>query len=424
MKRVLLILLFFIVIIEVNGQTTIDECQKLAEKNYPLIRDYGLIEKTTDFSLSNVARSWLPQLSLSLQASYQSDVATFPEEFVKAYNSMGVDLKGLNKDQYRAVLELTQTIWDGGTSRAAKRSAEAGGAVERASTAVTMYAVRSRVNALFFGALLAEAQCKQNQLKKELLQSNLIRIKNYVANGTAMQYNVDAIEADLRAACQQRIRIEAALNSYLLLLSIFSGETITQLVTPCDSVTDLSDNRRPELDYMARMEEQYAAQAALVRASVRPNIGLSVQGFYGNPGLNLFKDMFDNSFTWNYIAGLKIQWHFGAYYTKRNRLKMIDLARNRLDVQRETFLFNTHLQSTENERTVESLRKELAEDNRIISLRESVRRAYESKLINGVAESTDLLREITSESDARMNREMHRIELLKIIYDLKYIVNR
>src|SRR5574344_1445265 len=165
MKRVLLILLFFIVIIEVNGQTTIDECQKLAEKNYPLIRDYGLIEKTTDFSLSNVARSWLPQLSLSLQASYQSDVATFPEEFVKAYNSMGVDLKGLNKDQYRAVLELTQTIWDGGTSRAAKRSAEAGGALERASTAVTMYAVRSRVNALFFGAWLAEAQCKQIQLR-------------------------------------------------------------------------------------------------------------------------------------------------------------------------------------------------------------------------------------------------------------------
>jgi outer membrane protein TolC len=409
---------------QTKAQTTLDECQRLAEQNYPLIRDYGLIEKSTNYSLSNVSRTWLPQLSLSMQATYQSDVATFPAELLKVYSSMGLNMKGLDKDQYRAALELTQTIWDGGSSIAAKRTTEAGSAVERASTAVTMYGIRNRVNSLFFGALLAEAQAKQNQLRQELLQSNLLRIRSCISNGVAMQYNADAIEAELLAAHQQHTRIEASLESYLAMLSLFSGKKITQIATPCDSTVDLSDNQRPELDYMRRLEEQYTAQAESVRASVRPNIGLSFQGFYGNPGLNLFKDMAENHFTWNYLAGIKIQWRFGSYYTKHNRLQMIELARNRVNVQRETFLFNTRLQTTQGENTVKSLRRELADDNRIISLRESVRRAYESKLGNGVAEATDLLREITSESDARMNQERHKIELLKAIYDLKYMVNR
>ena len=57
----------------VHGQT-LEECQQAAEKNYPLIQQYGLIEKTTQLTVANIQKGWLPQVSAQAQATYQSDV--------------------------------------------------------------------------------------------------------------------------------------------------------------------------------------------------------------------------------------------------------------------------------------------------------------------------------------------------------------
>ena len=336
---------------------------------------------------------------------------------------MGFNLQGINKDQYRAALDLHQTLWDGGASRAAKRSAEAEGAVHKASTAVSLYAIRGRINALFFGALLSEAQARQNQMRQELLQSTLDRVRAWVANGIAMASDADAVEAELLASQQQRARIDATYNSYIAMLSIFTGRPVGSLTEPPECSIDTLGNNRPELGYFDRLEAQYAAQSHTVRIATRPQIGANIQGFYGNPGLNLFKDMTQNRWTWNYLAGIQIQWRLGAYYTQRNKLQTLDVARQRVALQRETFLFNNRLQVTDNRQAIDRLHREMVNDRRIIALRESVRSAYESKLQNGIIMVNDLLREITAESEARMNEAIHRIELLKNIYDLKFTVN-
>ena len=44
------------------GQT-LDDCQQAAEKNYPLIQQYGLIEKTTHITIANIQKGWLPHVS-------------------------------------------------------------------------------------------------------------------------------------------------------------------------------------------------------------------------------------------------------------------------------------------------------------------------------------------------------------------------
>ena len=127
------------------GQT-LDECQQAAEKNYPLIQRYGLIEKTTQLTVANIQKGWLPQVSASAQATYQSDVVSWPSEMKTMMNGMGINMKGLKKDQYRVGIDLQQTIYDGGVIGSQKRIAREQGKVKAAQNEVSLYNVRKRVN--------------------------------------------------------------------------------------------------------------------------------------------------------------------------------------------------------------------------------------------------------------------------------------
>ena len=154
-----------------------------------------------------------------------------------------------------------------------------------------------------------------------------------------------------------------------------------------------------------------------------PRLGVFAQGFYGNPGLNLFKDMTEDKWTWNYIAGLRLQWNFGSFYTKKGTLKKLSIAQQQIDSRRETFLFNNSLQQLQQQVAIDKMRKMMVDDDEIIRLRTSVRRSSEAKYANGTITVNDLLRDITTESQAQLNKSLHELDWLKNIYELKYTVN-
>ena len=99
---------------------TLEECQLAAERNYPLIRQYGLIEHTAELTLKNLQKGWLPQVSASAQATLQSDVAAWPSQMQTMLAGMGIDVKGLKKDQYRVGIDVQQTVFDGFAIRSQK----------------------------------------------------------------------------------------------------------------------------------------------------------------------------------------------------------------------------------------------------------------------------------------------------------------
>ena len=65
----------------------------------------------------------------------------------------------------------------------------------------------------------------------------------------------------------------------------------------------------------------------------------------------------------------------------------------------------------------------MADDEEIITLRQNVRKAAESKLEHGIIDVNDLLKEINGENAARIGQAIHEIEMLKEIYDLKFTKN-
>ena len=453
MKRIFFIIVFAVCCVCMHAQFTIDECQELARENYPLIKQYGLIERSTEYSVSNAAKAYLPQLSFNAQATYQSDVASFPDEMLSAYKQMGVDMKGLNKDQYRVALEVNQAIWDGGLTQAQKNISSAEGRVSAQSVEAEMYAIRERVNQLYFGILILNEQLRQNQLLQDLLQSNYNTVEAYFKNGVAMRSDLDAVKAEQLTVAQQRIQIESAVNAYCRVLSAMTGKAIDPSATfnkpfaesgkqegfsnsgtgshsgafagsevSAWSITNAL-NYRPELLLFEAQSEQFEAQKQAVKASTMPRLGVFAQGFYGNPGLNLFKDMTENKWTWNYIAGLRLQWNFGSFYTKKGSLKRLSIAQQQIDNRRETFLFNNSLQQMQQQEAINKMRRMMVDDSEIIDLRTSVRRSSEAKYANGTITINDLLRDITTESQAQLSKSLHELEWLKNIYELKNTVN-
>lgn len=147
MKRLFILTTFLLGIspICLNAQElTLEECQQQARAHYPLIKRYGLIEKTKEYNISNADKGYLPQVSLSAKASYQSDVTEIPVDLP------GIDIRGMRKDQYQAMLQLDQVVWDGGNIRARKEVTRATSEVDKQKLEVDMYAINERVNQLFF----------------------------------------------------------------------------------------------------------------------------------------------------------------------------------------------------------------------------------------------------------------------------------
>lgn len=425
MKRWVVIGLLGVLIGVPSWAQTLEACQQLACDHYPEIRQYDLIRQSEQYDLSNAARSWLPQISFSAQATWQNRVPEFPSALSGMLDQAGVSLRGLDKDQYKVALEVNQTIWDGGQSQADRRVIEATADEHRQATEVDLYAVKGRVNDLYFGILLLEERLGQTDLTIALLQSNLDKVRSLVTNGVAMQTDADAVEAELLSIQQQRVQIEASRASYRRMLELFIGQRLAERLKRPELVGAVSgESARPELAWIDAQQERLAAQELSVKSATRPRFGVFAQGYYGYPGLDYFAGMVSTDWTWNALIGVKMSWNFGAYYTKKNRLSNLRVAKQQLDIQRDVFLFNTDLQVAEEQGNISRLRRALADDDRIVALRRSVREAAESKLRNGVIDTNDLLRKITDEASARSARSLREVELLKAIYELKYTINR
>lgn len=407
------------------GQT-LDECQQAAEKNYPLIQQYGLIEKTTRLTIVNIQKGWLPQVSAQAQATYQSDVTAWPNEMKTMMSGMGIDMQGLTKDQYRVGIDVQQTIYDGGVIGSQKRIAREQGKVQTAQNEVNIYHVRKRVNEMYFGLLLIDEQIKLNNDLQTMLAGNENKLESMTKRGTAAESDLQSVKAERLNAVQKATELASQKQMLQRMLSTFCGMEVTEVRKPqvkADGGGVMAENRRPELKALDAQLSVLNAQEKALNAALMPKVGVFAQGFYGYPGMNMFEDMMRHKWSWNGIIGARITWNIGALYTRKNDKAKLQLQRNMTENSREVFLFNNYLDQIQQNEDIARYQKLMAQDGEIISLRQAVRKAAESKLVHGIIDVNDLVREINQENAACVQQSVHEIEMLKEIYDNKYTTN-
>lgn len=391
---------------------TLKTCYERAQANYPLVKKRKLIQKSRDYAIDNVAKGYLPQLSINGQATYQSAVTQIPIDVP------GMEVPQLPKDQYKFYGELNQSVYDGGERREQKEMLSVKAALEEQGVNVDLYQLKERVNQLFFGVLLLKEQLQQNAFLLKDIDLGIGSAQGSVDHGTALKSSVDVLKAERLKVLQQRIDLEATHKAYLDMLGLFLNQELaadTRLIKPDTQALSTKINR-PELKLFDSQLHQIDAQEAALYARNRPKFDFFFQGGYGRPALNILRPRFEAY----YIGGLRLRWNLAALYTTKKEKALLSNARLEIETDKETFIFDTRYKMKQEEAMISRYRDLLASDDEIVLLRGRIKTTAMGQLENGVIQTSDYLREVHAENQARLSKIIHEIEWLSSQYTNQY----
>jgi outer membrane protein TolC len=395
---------------QIANKLSIDSCYQLARKYYPLSRQSALIEQSSQYSIDNLSKGYLPQVSFAGQATYQSDVTKIPVKLPNVY------IDDPSRAQYRLFAEVNQVLYDGGVLKQQQLLQKANTLIEQQNLETELYKLKERIYQLYFGILLIDAQLDQVKTFRKDIQSGLSKVEGAVKNGAALKSNLDVLKAELLKTDQRQVELTAGRKAYLNMLGLFIHQTPgeqTTLELPTRK-TSTDKIRRPELKLFDLKKAVFDNQEKLINARNLPRVGIFIQGGYGRPALN----MLSNKFELYSIGGVKLSWSLAGLYTSLNDKRSLGTGRRAVDLQKETFLFNTSVALQQHHAEIEKLQQLIKVDQEIILVRTSVKNAANAQLQYGTITANDYIREINAEDIAKQNLLLHRLQLLMAEYSL------
>jgi outer membrane protein TolC len=384
----------------------LEQAYQLARANYPLIKQKDLISKSAFLTIENINTAYFPQFSVNGQASYQTDVTSIKIPIA------GATIAPLSKDQYKFWGELNQLIYDGGIIKNQKELQDRSSLVDDQKLEVELYKLKDRINQLYLGVLLLDAQIVQTNLSKENIQIGLNTVNAQLVNGTVFKSAVLVLEAQVLQTDQRIVELKSNKKALLQVLSMFIQKPISETVKlEKPVVIDLIDTtiNRPELKLYAYQDSFWHVQNLMVTAKSNPKLSLFAQGGYGKPGLN----MLNNDFALFGIGGIRLNWSLSNLYTHKREHEIVVLNQKINDVQKDVFLFNTATQLSQQMEEIKKLNEISNIDEKIVGVRSNITAASKAQLQNGVINSNDYLREINAEDQTKNNYILHQVQLLQ-----------
>ena len=403
MKNKLIILLLFLIPIISNAQhsLTLADCYALATKNYPLAKQTGLLQQKSVYEVEALSKGKLPKIDLNAQATYQSEVIGFPAAMQ--------GITPLNKDQYKATLDVNQLIYNGGMIDANAKLKEAQTKTQQQQVAVSLYQLKSRINQYYFSILLLQEKKALLVSKNELLLSKVKEVQSGVKFGAILPASELILEAEILKIKQQLTEIKFENTKMLQNLSELTFTKIdseTTVVQP-QFTTSNSNSIRPEIAFFDLQNEQLEFSKNTLAKSVLPKINAFGQAGYGNPGLN----MLDNSFQTFYVVGVKANWNVFDWGKNKTDQKVLDLSKEIVSSEKETFELNNKMQLQEMESEIKKIEQILQNDTDLIQLREKILNSSNAQMKNGVITTSEYLIEFTNLFEAKNVLKTHEVQL-------------
>ncbi len=401
MKKYLLFLIPFFSLAQ--EKVSLQSCYDEVEKNYPVASQYSLLAEKGELETVSINKAKLPKLDVNAQATYQSDVTKMP------ISLPGISVDPLNKDQYKATLDAYQLLYNGGFVKASADLKQAQTKTEQQQVAVTLYQLKAKVNQLYFTVLLLQERVLLLQSKKDWLQKRIEEVKVGVKHGALLPSSEQVLQAEVLKINQQIIELNADKEKNIENLSLFTGTIISdnsQFEIPFE-YTATDETVRPEITLFNLQAEQLDFNKKVIAKSRFPKISAFAQLGYGNPGLNMLK----NSFETFYMTGVKLNWNVFDWNKTKTDKKVLDIAKNIVSSEKETFELNQKSQLQENEKEIRKVEQLLQKDDEIINLRAEIAQASEAQMKHGVITTADYLVEVTNLFDAQNAKKVHEVQL-------------
>ena len=404
MKSKLVLILLFLLAVSSQAQNTLtlDDCYALATKNYPLSKQGVLLQQKASYEIEALSKGKLPKIDLNAQATYQSDVIGFPAAFP--------GVSPLNKDQYRATLDVNQLIYNGGTIAANTTLKGAQTKTQQQQVTVSLYQLKSRINQYYFSLLVLQQKSALLLSKNELLESKVKEVKAAVKFGAVLPASEQVLEAEIIKINQQLTEIKF---EKIKLLNNLSELTFTKIdfetiVVSPDFNSINASVMRPEIALYDLQNQQLEFSKNVISKSNLPKINAFGQAGYGNPGLN----MLDNSFQTFYVVGLKANWNVFDWGKTKTDLKALDVSKELVTSEKETFELNNKMQLEELDYEIKKMEQLLFSDGEIITIREKIIKSSDAQMKNGVITASEYLTELTNLFEAKNILNVHEVQLV------------
>ncbi|MEC5166607.1 outer membrane protein TolC [Flavobacterium sp. PL11] len=407
---ILLYLIFIPMISNAQQNLTLKECYNLVTKNYPLAKQNQLLQSKSDNEIESLNKGKLPKIDLNAQATYQSDVIGFPAAIPGT--------SPINKDQYRATIDLNQLIYNGGMIAANAKLKQAQTKTQQQQVEVSLYQLKSRINQHYFAILLLQEKKSLLVSKNKLLLSKVKEVQSGVKFGAILPASELILEAEILKIKQQITEIQFENTKMIQNLSELTfTEFESDIVVVQPQFVNQSINVRPEIAFYDLQNQQIELTKNTLAKSILPKINAFGQGGYGNPGLN----MLDNSFQPFFVVGVKANWNILDWGKNKTDQKVLDISKAIIGTEKETFELNNKMQLQEMESDINKTEQLLQTDAEVIVIREKIAASANAQMKNGVITTSEYLVEVTNLFEAKNSLKTHEVQLAAAKANLEII---
>ncbi len=384
-------------------QVTLQQCREWTRSHYPLSQQADILNDASKLRTLNLGKSWYPQLALNGQASYQSEVTSLP------ITIPGITIPELNKDFWKLSLDVNQTLYDGGQTSAMKKAEAAGLRADQQSLKVELNRLNEKVNQVYFNILLMQVSLELYDNVRSELNSRLRKAEAALRNNAGLEVQVNILKTEILKTEQQITEARAGLKASLDMLSLMTGQTFSdsvRLEVPDSRLPESLELRRPEMEWYDLQSEKLEAGKRLSSSRLLPRVSLFAQAGYGRPGLN----MLDPDFSDWYMGGIRVSWSIWNWNSSANEKKIINLQKDLLQTQKESFEQNTRIQLSKDYQDIRKLDEMIARDQEIVALRGKIAETFSVQYEQGIITATEYTTELNAGVQAKISLEMHRLQ--------------
>ena len=396
-----------------GGELSLHNCYDKAEKTHPLQQEWQNRQMIYHLNRKNLTVKWLPDLNVNARATYSSDVASFDNILGTLPIPISADaLPNTPKDQYKFTIDISQTLFDGGAVHAAKKMEQSALRVDLQAIQTEFYKVHDQVNQVYFASLMLQKQTELAKIYKNELQERRAALESGVQNGVILPSNVDVLDAEGLKIDQQIAELSIQQNRTKKILSELIDEDVSDCVLFLPEVHMPADSTiaRPEIYLFENQKEVLEMNKKVIQTEQIPKAAAFISYGYGQPpGNDFFNDQFDTYYT----VGVAVSWNIFNWNTTKRNKQILQVKQKIVDAKEENFKKQIRIALNSSLAEVDRLKMLLDSDKKLISLREKIKNAATSKLNNGTISSTEFLTELNAEREARINYEMHKVQLVQ-----------
>lgn len=405
MKRILFFLFLLTAGIAYGQVSTInlEDCYRLARENYPKLTDVQRQREISDLRIQNLGVAWNPQMNLNGQATYQSEVTKVSVPIP------GISIPSPSKDQYKAYLDVKQTIYDGGITEANRSVEKSGLAAELQNFEVDIYSLHEKVNQFYFTILLMKENEEVMKLKRSVLDERIRVMESGFKNGTVTARDLDILKAEKLLTEQQISEIHADKLSGLGALGILINQNLNENTALVEPVKNAKSNEisRPEIKYFDLLGNKLDQSSQLLQKTRNPKLFGFGQAGYGRPGLNMLKDTFDPY----YLVGLGVSWTVLDWkLTARNR-KILEVQKELVGSQKANFDQNLSIALFKADEAIKKADQLLKIDEELVGMRTIIAKSSAIQLENGAITSADYIIDLNAATQAFVSQKSHKVQL-------------